>query len=174
MSYSLYDASVPLFRNMLANLSHFLDKAEAHAAETGGATVDYGQARLAPDMHPFIRQIQMASDAAKGGAGRLAGVAPPSMADDEETFDQLKERIAKTLAFVESLKAEQFAGREDATIELAFPNRTMTFTGRDFLTNFTLPNFLFHVTTAYAVLRNQGVPLGKMDYLAGAQMVPAA
>jgi hypothetical protein len=120
-------------------------------------------------MHPLTRQVQMASDAAKGGAARLAGAEPPSFPDVETTFPELKERIAKTIAFLETIKPDQIDGAEERTIELKTPTRTMTFNGRDFLFRFSLPNFLFHVVTAYGVLRGQGVPLGKMDYLAGAQ-----
>jgi hypothetical protein len=153
---------------MLRNLSAVLTKAQAFAEANGVALVTLTDARLAPDMHPLNRQIQMASDAAKGGAARLAGSEPPSMPDVETTFPELQARIAATIAYLETLTPEQFVGREDSTIELKFPNGSMTFTGRDFLFNFSLPNFLFHVTTAYAILRNQGVPLGKMDFLAGA------
>ena len=165
MALSLYDASIPVYLQMLRNLSAIMDKAEA-----GGGDLDaYMQARLAPDMHPFSRQIQMVSDAAKGGAARLAGVAPPSMPDTETTWAELKERLAKTIDFVSSIKAEQVNGDENRTVELPLPGRTMTFTARDFLFNFSLPNFFFHVTTAYGLLRKEGVPLGKMDFLAGAQ-----
>ena len=173
MAYSLFDASVPIYLHMLRNLGAILDKAEAHAKATNSDVGGYMEARLAPDMHPFTRQIQMASDAAKLGSARLAGVTPPPFPDDETTWPELKARVAKTIAFIESLKREQLDGREDATIELKFPNRTMTFTGRDFLALFSLPNFMFHVTTAYALLRMQGVPLGKMDFLNGAQSVAA-
>ena len=169
MALSLYDVSIPAYLNMLKNLAALLDKAEAHARETGANLGGYLEARLAPDMHPLTRQIQMASDAAKGGAARLAGIAPPSFPDVETTWPELKERIAKTIAFVEGVKPEQVNAREEATIDLPLPGRTMTFTARDFLLQFSLPNFFFHVVTAYGLLRSQGVPLGKMDYLAGAQ-----
>ena len=165
MALSLYDASIPVYLQMLRNLSAIMDKAEAQ----GGDLAAYMEARLAPDMHPFSRQIQMASDAAKGGAARLAGVAPPSMPDTETTWAELKERLAKTIDFVSSIKPEQVNGDENRTVELPLPGRTMTFTAKDFLFNFGLPNFFFHVTTAYGLLRKQGVPLGKMDFLAGAQ-----
>ena len=165
MALSLYDASIPVYLQMLRNLSAIMDKAEAQ----GGDLAAYMEARLAPDMHPFSRQIQMASDAAKGGAARLAGVAPPSMPDTETTWVELKERLAKTIDFVSSIKPEQVNGDENRTVELRLPGRTMTFTAKDFLFNFGLPNFFFHVTTAYGLLRKQGVPLGKMDFLAGAQ-----
>lgn len=169
MALSLYDASIPVYLNMMRNLAAIMAKAEAHAKAGGADVATYLEARLAPDMHPFSRQIQMVSDAAKGGAARLAGVAPPSMPDTETTWGELKERLQKTIDFVASIKPEQVDGDETRTIELPLPGRTMTFTARDFLFNFSLPNFLFHVTTAYGLLRQQGVPLGKMDFLAGAQ-----
>lgn len=169
MSLTLYEASVPGYINMLRNLSAMLDKAQVHASAHGVALSALAEARLAPDMHPLTRQVQMASDAAKGGAARLAGAEPPSFPDVETTFPELKERIAKTIAFLETIKPDQIDGAEERTIELKTPTRTMTFNGRDFLFRFSLPNFLFHVVTAYGVLRGQGVPLGKMDYLAGAQ-----
>jgi hypothetical protein len=125
-------------------------------------------------MANFVRQIQLASDAAKSGAARLAGVESPSMPDTETTFPELKARIAKTIAFIETLKRDQIEGQEARTITLTFPGRTMDFTGQSFLLTFNMPNFLFHVTTAYALLRSQGVPLGKMDFLAGAQMAAMA
>lgn len=169
MAYSLFDASIPIYLHMLRNLDAILDKAQAHAKTSGQDVAGYLEHRLAPDMAPLTRQIQMASDAAKGGAARLAGVTPPSFPDTETTWPELKDRIAKTIAFVESVKREQVEGGEDRTVELPTPGRTLTFTARDFLANFSLPNFLFHVTTAYALLRAQGVPLGKLDFLAGAQ-----
>lgn len=167
---SLYDTSIPVYLQMMRNLSAILDKAAADATAKGVDIQTLLDAKLAPDMHPLTRQIQMVSDGAKGGAARLAGIEPPSMADTEVTLPELKERLAKTIAFVEGIKPEQVNGREDATIELKFPGRTMTFTGTSFLTSFSLPNFMFHVVTAYAILRAQGAPIGKMDYLAGAQM----
>ena len=174
MSVSLYDISIPTYRRGLQNLASFLDKAEAHAKIGGVDLATYADARLAPDMHPFTRQVQLASDAAKGGAARLAGIEAPAMADTETTFPQLKDRIAKTIAFLDTVKKEQVDSRHGATIELPIPGRTMTFTAPDFLMQFSLANFLFHVTTAYALLRAQGVPLGKMDFLAGGQAPAAA
>lgn len=173
MAFSLYDASIPVFVNSLRNLSALLDKAEAHATASGVALQTYLDARLAPDMHPLTRQIQIASDGAKGGAARLAQVEAPSFPDVETTWAELKERIAKTIDFLQSIKPEQIAGGEGRTVELPLPGGAMKFTGADFLTRFALPNFMFHVVTAYALLRSQGAPLGKMDYLAGAQ-APAA
>ena len=169
MSLSLYEASIPGYVRMLKNLDAMLDKAVAHGKEAGVDLSTYTDARLAEDMHPLPRQIHMASDAAKGGAARLARIEAPSMPDVETTIPELKERIAKTLAFLGTIKPEQVNGDEERTIELKLPSRTMTFTAKDFLFGFSMPNFLFHVTTAYGLLRNKGVPLGKMDYLAGAQ-----
>jgi hypothetical protein len=173
LSLSLYEISIPTYRRGLQNLSSFLDKAEAHARTNGVELSTYTEARLAPDMHPFTRQVQIASDAAKGGAARLAGIEAPPMPDTETTFPQLKERIAKTIAFLDTITREQVDSRHGATIELPLPGRTMTFTAPDFLMQFSLANFLFHVTTAYALLRSRGVPLGKMDFLAGGQTVTA-
>ncbi|WP_309645245.1 DUF1993 domain-containing protein [Phenylobacterium sp.] len=171
MSLSLYDISIPVYLNTLRNLAAMMEKAEAHAADNGVVLTAFTEARLTDDMHPFPRQIHMASDAAKGGAARLAGIEPPSFPDVETTFPELKERIAKTIAFLESIKREQVDGGENRTIELPLPGRTMTFTAPDFLFRFSLPNFYFHVVTAYGLLRANGAPLGKMDYLAGAQPV---
>ncbi|MDQ0464686.1 hypothetical protein QO010_002470 [Caulobacter ginsengisoli] len=173
MSLSLYDVSIPVYQRMLGNLASFLDKAEAHAKAGGPGLETLAEAKLIDDMASFTRQIQLASDAAKGGAARFAQQEAPSMPDTETTFAELRERIAKTQAFLASIKREDVDGGEGRTIELKLPNRTMTFTGTEFLTGFSLPNFLFHVTTAYAILRAQGVPLGKMDFLAGGQALAA-
>ena len=168
MSLSLYDASITVYLQMLRNLSHFLNKAETWAAEEHVPLATIMDASLGHGMANFTRQIQFASDAAKSGAARLAGVEPPSMADTEASFPELKERIAKTIAYVETIKREQVDGQEARAVVLTFPGRTMEFTGQSFLLTFSLPNFLFHVTTAYGILRSLGVPLGKMDFLAGA------
>ena len=174
MSLAFYDVSIPGYLHTLKNLAALLEKAEAHAKATGVDPATYLEARLAPDMHPLTRQIQMASDAAKGGAARLAAVAPPSYADTETTWAEVKDRVAKTIAFVESIRPDQVNGGEGRTIELPLPGRTLTFTAVDFLNQFSKPNFFFHVVTAYGLLRAQGVPLGKMDYLAGAQAAALA
>jgi hypothetical protein len=174
MSVSLYEISIPTYRRGLQNLASFLDKAEAHAKTQGADLATYAEARLAPDMYPFTRQVQLASDAAKGGAARLAGVDAPAMPDTETTFPELKARIAGTIAFLDTITKDQVDARQGATIDLPLPGRTMTFTAPDFLMQFSLANFLFHVTTAYALLRAKGVPLGKMDFLAGGQMAAAA
>ena len=167
MSLTLYDISIPPFIRMLKNLSVFLDNAEAYAIANNKPLSAFLEAKLADDMHPLPRQIQMASDGAKGAGARLAGIEAPSMPDTETTFPELKARIAATIAFLQTLKPEQVNGREDATIELSFPNGKMTFVARDFLLQFAQPNFMFHVVTAYALLRSQGAPLGKMVFLAG-------
>jgi len=174
MAVSLYDASIPGYVLMLKNLAALLEKAEAHARANGVDPASYLDKRLAPDMGTFTQQVQFASDAAKSGAARLAGVAPPSMPDTETTWAEVKERVAKTIAFVSGVDRAKVDGDPDRTIELPVPGRTMTFTAREFLFNFSLPNFHFHVVTAYGLLRAQGVPLGKMDYLAGGQPQLAA
>jgi hypothetical protein len=166
---SLYDASIPVYTRMLRNLAALLDKAEAHAKATGLPLSELTEARLAPDMHSLVGQIQLASDAAKGGAARLAGVTPPSMPDAETTFEDLKARIAKTLAFVESITPDQISQDLERIIELPLPKGSMKFTAKDFLLTYSLPNFMFHVTTAYALLRHKGAPIGKLDFLAGAR-----
>jgi hypothetical protein len=166
---SLYDAAFPLYLRMLRNLDAILDKAIAYADEKGVDVQELVDTRLATDMHSLVGQVQLASDAAKGGAARLAGVDSPSFPDTEKTMAELKARIAKTIAFVETIKPEQVDGDEARTIEVKLPNRTLTFTAKDFLFNFSLPNFLFHITTAYGVLRHAGVPLAKMDYLTWAK-----
>jgi hypothetical protein len=119
-------------------------------------------------MRPFPFQIQSASDAAKGCAARLAGIEAPSMADTETTFPELQQRLARTLDFLKTIKPEQLSGAENREIVLKFPNGEMKFSGRDFVAGFALPNFFFHVTTAYALLRHKGINIGKMDFLGGA------
>lgn len=171
MSLSLYEASIPVYIRTLKNLDSFLDKAVAHAKATGTDLSTYTDARLIEDMHPLPRQIHLASDAAKGGAARLAGIEAPAMPDVEVTFPDLKARIAKTIAFLETITPEQVDGDDERNIELKFPNRVMNFTAKAFLLTFSMPNFMFHVTTAYALLRSKGVPIGKMDFLAGGQAV---
>jgi hypothetical protein len=152
---------------MLGNLAHVLDKAEAFAIETGVEPSTYVEASLGHGMFPLARQVQLASDAAKGGAARLAGIDAPAMPDEEKTFPELVVRIQKTIAFLESVSRDRIDGQEGREIVLPLPNRKLEFTGLTFLTTFSLPNFLFHVTTAYAIVRSLGAPLGKMDFLAG-------
>ena len=167
MSFSMYDASIPPMIRMLQNLSKILDKAVAQAKADKIALPSLLEAKLAPDMFAFVRQIQIASDAAKGAAARLTGQEPPSLPDTETTFPELKARIAKTIAFLQSVSAEKFAGAENRAITIKTPHRTLEFSGRDFLTQFALPNFYFHLTTAYGLLRHKGIQIGKMDYLGG-------
>ena len=165
MTFSIHEASAPVFVRALTNLSAMIDKALA----AGVSEAALLEARLAPDMHPFPRQIQMASDSAKGAIARLTGTEVPAMPDTETTVAELKERIAKTIAYVTSLDAAAFAGSEDREVVLTFPGNSMTFTGAQFLTGFALPNFYFHVAMAYALLRANGAPIGKMDFLGGAR-----
>jgi hypothetical protein len=161
MTFNVHDASAPLFVNALTNMRNWLDK----AAATPEATLL--EARLAPDMHPLPRQYQMASDAAKGAIARLAGIEPPSMPDTETSLAELKARCDKTIAFINSVDPAAIAAGETRDIVLKFPNGMgYRFKGAAFLTGFAIPNFLFHATTAYAILRSAGVPLGKADFLA--------
>ena len=161
MTFSIHEASAPVFIRALTSLSNMMDKAIAGGGDESALLA----ARLAPDMHPFPRQIQMASDSAKGAIARLAGVDVPSMPDTETTFAELKGRIEKTIAFIKSVEASKFEGSEDREVVLTFPGNSLTFTGAQFLTGFALPNFFFHVSMAYALLRANGVALGKMDFL---------
>ncbi len=165
MSISMYQASVPAFLQILNSLSTIIDKsvahAEAHKIDPSALLGD----RLYPDMFPFSRQIQIASDFAKGGAGRLAGVELPSFPDTETTFPELKERIAKTIAFLGTLTPAQIDGSEEREIIQKVGPNMVTFKGLPYLTGFVLPNFYFHATTAYAILRCNGVPLGKRDFM---------
>lgn len=168
MAYSIYEASIPVMTRALSNLSKILDKAVAQAKAEDRPLSGLLEAQLAPDMRAFPFQIQSASDAAKGCAARLAGITAPAMPDTETTFPELKQRLQKTIDFLNSIKTEQLAGGEDREIVLKFPQGELKFTGRDFLAGFALPNFFFHVTTAYALLRHKGIAIGKMDFLGGA------
>lgn len=165
MSLSMYSASIPVLVRMLGNLSAILHKAEAYAAERKIEPSVLLNARLAPDMLPLVSQVQIASDNAKGCAARLAGLDIPSYADTESSFAELQARIAKTQAFLGSVTAAQADGSEGKSITLNFPGMELKFSGQDYLLNFVLPNFYFHVTTAYAILRHNGLDIGKMDFL---------
>ena len=167
MSFTIYDASIPPMIRALQNLSKIMDKATAQAKQKDLPLSQLLEAKLAPDMRPFPFQIQTASDTAKGCAARLAGIEAPSMPDTETTFAELQTRIAKTVAFLESVKPEQLAGAENREVVLKFPSGEMKFTGKDYVTGFALPNFYFHVTTAYALLRSNGIEIGKRDFLGG-------
>ncbi len=167
MPFSLYAASIPTFVRGLKNLATCLEKARADADARNFAPEILVDARLAPDMHKLSRQVQIASDTVKNAAARLAGLEAPSFPDTESKLDELQERIGKTIAFVETVTQAQLDGSEEKVITLKFPGREITFSGADYLTNFVLPNFYFHLTTTYAILRNQGVKLGKADYIGG-------
>ena len=165
MALSLYDVSVPVFTRSLKALDGFLGKAAAHAEAGKIEPSVFLQARLAPDMFPLVRQAQLAADFAKGGAGRLAGVELPKYPDDEKTFADLSERIAKTLGFLGSLNKSQFDGAETRDIVMSIRGEERRFVGQPFLLHNAMPNFFFHLTTAYAILRHNGVELGKMDFI---------
>lgn len=161
MSYSLHRSSVPGFIAMLNNFKAWLDKA---AAQKDEAVLI--EARLAPDMFALARQIQIASDAAKGAAARLTGTDAPAMADTETSFAELKERCDKTIAYLESVDSAAYDAGADREIVITFPNGAgMRFDGVTFLTGFAVPNFYFHAASTYAILRNQGVEIGKADFL---------
>ena len=161
MAYDIYDATVPSLIHMLGSLSNVLSKGDAH----GG--IDPNEARLAPDMLPLKAQVYIATDGAKGCGARLAGVEIPKFEDVETTFPELKARVAKTIAFLKTLDRKSFAGAENKDIVLKFPNATLEYKGGEYVNKFVLPNVYFHITTAYGILRNRGVALGKTDYLAG-------
>lgn len=165
MKISMYQASVPVYIRMLTNLAAVLEKGAAHAeAKKIDPSVLIGS-RLYPDMFPLSRQVQIATDNAKGPAARLAGVDVPKYEDNEKTFPELRGRIEKTIEFLRTLKPEQIDGAEERTITLQVRGNTLTFNGLPYLLNFAMPNFYFHVTTAYDILRHNGVELGKQDYL---------
>ena len=167
MTISMHQASVPLFKRQLGALLNWLDKAEAHAKARNFDTANYLQLRLAPDMLPFVAQIRIASDAAKGCVARLSGCEIPKFEDNEATLDELRARIRKTLDYIDSVPAAAFEGGEGRDIVIPMrPREPVQMTGLFFLQHWALPNFYFHVTTAYALLRHAGVELGKGDYLA--------
>lgn len=166
-SISMYRASVPVFVHMLNNLSNILDKAVAYADTR---KIDHSvllTARLAPDMMNFIKQVQIATDNAKGCAGRLAGIDIPKYEDNEASFTDLKARLTKTIAFLNTIKPEQVNGSEDKQIVLHLGPNTLEFSGLDYLLNFATANVYFHVTTAYAILRHNGLDIGKKDFMGG-------
>ncbi len=166
MSLTMYSASVPVFVKMLNNLLAWLDKAEAHAQARQFDANNYNGLRLAVDMLPFSKQIQIASDGVKGCLARLAGVEIPKWEDSEASFDDLRQRVRKTLAYAQGFSAAQIDGSEGR--EIVLPRRVgepLKMDGETFLKHYVLPNFYFHVTTAYALLRHAGVELGKKDYL---------
>ncbi|KQX00420.1 hypothetical protein ASC94_30030 [Massilia sp. Root418] len=165
MSLSMYQVSVPAFVRGLNVLSALLKKGEEHAAATGAVPDVLLGARLADDMLPLSAQVQRASDASKFCVARLCGVDAPKFDDNEASFQQLQERIASTIAFLESVPQAQFDGAEARDVTLTFGAFSQAFTGSGYLLTFALPNFYFHITTAYGILRAQGVKLGKLDFL---------
>jgi hypothetical protein len=169
MSISMHSASLPIFTRMLGNIAQWLDKAEAHAQAKKFEPEVYLATRLAPDMLPFTRQIQMACDACKFGFARLAGLDAPRFEDNEASFAELRERIRKTLDFLQSVPAAQIDGTEDKDITVPRRAGPIVLKGEFYLKHFVLPNFFFHVTTTYALLRHNGVDLGKNDYLGALQ-----
>ena len=171
MTYSLSQAAVPVFEIGLTALSGVLDKAAAFAAAKKIDPAVLAQWRLAPDMFPLTRQVQIACDQAKNGSARLAGVEPPKFEDNETTIDQLKVRIAKTIDFVKSVEAKALDGAVDREITFPLgPTNKGHMKGDDYLTHFVLPNFYFHLTAAYAILRHCGVEVGKRDFLGAIPM----
>ena len=165
MTLGMYSASVPVFVRSLQNLADILAKGQTYAAEKGLGEAEMTGARLIEDMFPLTRQVQMACDSAKFAAARLAGVEAPSMEDSETTFDQLQGRIAQTLAFLKSVDGAKVDGSEAKTVSFSNKGGDYSFNGRDYLFQFAVPNFFFHVTTAYDILRAKGVPVGKKDFL---------
>ena len=165
MSFGMYQASVPAFLQMLKNLTAILDKAEAYAAERKIDPEVLLNWRLTPDMFALTRQIQIAADFAKGTTARLAGKEVPKYPDDEKSFSELKARIAKTVKFVEGLAPKDFDGSESRDITLSVGGQELHFKGEPYLVHFALPNFYFHATTAYDILRRCGVEIGKRDFI---------
>jgi uncharacterized protein len=169
MSISMYSASVPIFTRMFGNLHNWLDKAEAHAQAKKFDPVVYLGLRLTPDMLPFKSQIQIACDGAKFGVSRLAGVEAPKFEDNEASISDLRDRVHSTVEFIKSVPAAKIDGTEDKDVTIPRRDGSMTLKGELYLKHFVLPNFFFHVTTTYALLRQAGVELGKMDYLGAVQ-----
>lgn len=165
MTISMYQASVPVFVRGLTNLAQLLEKAAAHAEAKkfdGGVLVG---SRLFPDMLPLAAQIRIATDGVKGGCARLAGLEPPVYEDNEATLPELIARLRKTVAYLDSLKPEQIDGSEDRAITMKIGSHTLSFVGQPYLLSFVIPNFFFHITTAYNILRHNGVDIGKQDFL---------
>lgn len=165
MALSMYQASVPVFIRMLGNLAAILDKAQAHCSAHKIEPAALLQFRLYPDMFAFAKQVQVACDHARNGAARLAGLEAPDPGGETDSFAGLIARARATIAFLESLAPEQIDGSETREVVIRRGETVHTYTGQDYLLNRALPNFYFHVTTAYAILRHNGVPLGKKDFL---------
>ncbi|QWD84177.1 DUF1993 domain-containing protein [Polynucleobacter sp. MWH-P3-07-1] len=165
MALSMYQASIPQFKAMLTNLSAILKKAEEHATAHKIDPKVFMEARLFPDMLPLTKQVQIACDQPKNGFARLAGIEPPKYEDKEASFAELYERIAKTIAFIDTIKPEQIDGSEKKEIKFSIFEWNFEFVGDQYLLSWIIPNFYFHVATAHDILRHNGVPIGKNDYL---------
>ena len=165
MSLTMSRAAIPMFVQYLTNLSNMLDKAETHAASRKIDPAALLGARLYPDMYPLTRQVQFSCDFAKGAVARLAGIPVPSYQDNEKSFAELRGRIAKTLDFINSVDASQIDGSETRDVTLNFGGRVLAFKGEAYLVGFAIPSVIFHVTTAYAILRHNGVEVGKASFL---------
>ncbi|MFI4891028.1 MAG: DUF1993 family protein [Steroidobacterales bacterium] len=169
MSIQIYDLSIPVLTLGLTNLSVLLDKAVAHAETRKFDSIVLAQSRLFPDMLPFTRQVQIACDMAKGCAARLAGIEIPKYEDNETTIPELQARIAKTKAFIATVQAGQLKDAESREIVITFPGNTLKFNGLTYVTKYVLPNFYFHSSMVYALLRHNGVEIGKRDFLGAIQ-----
>jgi hypothetical protein len=165
MPVSMHQAAAPVFVQMLSALAKVLDKAAAHAAARKIDPAVLIAARLAPDMFPLVKQVQIACDFAKGAMARLAGEQVPGWPDGEKTFDELRARIAKTIDYVESFRPAQIDGSEEREVRITVAGAPIVFEGQPYLLSFALPNFFFHTTAAYAILRHNGVELGKRDFI---------
>lgn len=165
----MYEASIPTFLHTLGSLKAILQKGFAHAEAKKIDPAVLVNSRLFPDMFALVRQVQIACDAAKGAAARLAGVDPPKFEDVETTFPELIARVDKTVEYLKGFKPAQFEGSEERTITINIPRSTLTFTGLKFLRHWALPNFYFHTTTTYNLLRHNGVEVGKLDFLGQVQ-----
>ena len=165
MTITVYDMTVPVFKRMLSNLLAIMDKAEASAAERKFDSLVLSHARLSPDMIPFRGQVMIATDHVKGCVSRLAGREIPSWPDTEETFAELRLRIGKALDLLATIKPEDLEGGDQREVVLKLGGKDVAMNGLDYLTQRALPNFFFHITTAYAILRHNGVPVGKRDYI---------
>ncbi len=165
MTISMYAASIPVVRQQLGSLAGVLSKAASHAAAHKIDPTVLLQSRLYPNMLPLTKQVQIATDFSKGTCARLAGVEPPKFEDNEQSFEALQERISNTLAFLDTLSAEQINGSEERDISLSFGTATHQFKGMPYLLHYAMPQLIFHVTTAYAILRHNGVELGKRDFV---------
>ncbi len=165
MTISMYHASVPRIENMLKSLLHILDKAEKHAADKKWNEAALTQFRLYPDMLPMAKQVQIASDTAKGVLARLAGVEAPVYEDNEQSLAELKERVNKTIAYVQGFTPAQIDGTEDKAIVTKRGDKETHYKGMQFLLGHAMPNLYFHITTTFAILRHNGIEIGKRDYL---------